>query len=472
MLPDHNTPQLPGELIRDIEMLPVSDFAKSLIKELDAQIDMPVVFWIDYPKNRSDTGRQPGIHNQYCVAVAPQKERSEFERIILHHMLRGVMQTNRFPALNGKPDYIRSIIDTSSFEPARSLCEKINALITTEICRAHFKPYGIETSSKSLEQKIEVIKYQAKRINVMDLSDAETIKFILELGSLSCLSPQYHRIACHLADRSRPRRYSRIIKSKMEQVADIIQTISKTYHPDHAAALTEEAYNRVLAVFSLEDKFEIEYPYIMKKEDVQIDGVKRVYSFVPDDIEEKAFYVGAVKEINTSLVLLQEYLTIIEDGIAEDFHVNLADGDCVQAFADGNRENGYYISVTKPMLLKLREYAQMAVIPQKVYDIGLDDEESFRKRIFKCLIMSVFFHEYGHIHNGDCDNPSRLTKAEKEAEADSFSVDAFQKSCLLQYRFGNQKPEAEMELLWKKLELDQIAFSIAQRFLAELRKTA
>ena len=105
---------------------------------------MPVVFWIDYPKNRSDTGRQPGIHNQYCVAVAPQKEQSEYERIILHHMLRGVMQTNRFPALNGKPDYIRSIIDTSSFEPARCLCEKINVLITTEICRAHFKPYGIE----------------------------------------------------------------------------------------------------------------------------------------------------------------------------------------------------------------------------------------------------------------------------------------------------------------------------------------
>ena len=60
-----------------------------------------------------------------------------------------------------------------------------------------------------------------------------------------------------------------------------------------------------------------------------------------------AGFAKLLKKGNIAPEQQSEYLTIIEDGIAEDFHVNLADGDSVQAFADGNRENGYYISVTK-----------------------------------------------------------------------------------------------------------------------------
>ena len=78
----NNIPQLGGVLVRDIERLPVSENTMTLIKELDAQIDMPVVFWIDYPGKTSDTARQRGLHNQYWVTVQPQKEQSEHRQIV------------------------------------------------------------------------------------------------------------------------------------------------------------------------------------------------------------------------------------------------------------------------------------------------------------------------------------------------------------------------------------------------------
>ena len=157
-------------------------------------------------------------------------------------------------------------------------------------------------------------------------------------------------------------------------------------------------------------------------------------------------------------------------GSVADFHVNLADGDEIQTFANGTKERGYFISVTRPMLIELGKYAQTARIPSNVYDIGLDDESAFRKRLYKCLLMGVFFHEYGHIHNGDCDNPKRLPKEEKEAEADRFALELFQKSCALQYRFGDSSPDSEVHLLLRKVSLDMIAFSIAQECLMELRE--
>ena len=77
----------------------------------------------------------------------------------------------------------------------------------------------------------------------------------------------------------------------------------------------------------------------MQNDDIPINGIKRIYSYIPDSIEDKVFYTRAIKEINAALVLLQEYLTNFGNGIAADFHVNLADGDEIQAFANGTKEN-------------------------------------------------------------------------------------------------------------------------------------
>ncbi len=460
--------KLPGELIRDIDRLPVSDRTLSLIKELDERIDMPVLFWIDYPGSISHTGRQPGIHNQYMVTVSHQEEQSEFERILLHHMLRGVMQTNRFPNLNGQPHYIQSIANTPLNNTMWHLCEKINAWVTTEFCRAHFKPYGIVTSRLTWERGIERLNNQAKWIPTMNLRNPKTISFLLEVSSIAGVSSEYMRSASRIIDKT-SKRNSRILKAKMIEIVGIIRMISENYSSQKSEELMATVLKEIMSAFSLEDKFLIEYQYAMQKKYPMVKGVDRIYSFVPESIEDKSFYVFAVKQINTSLVLLLEYLKNFEPEKAYDFHVNLADGEIAQAYADGDIKSGYHIVATKTILLKLREYEKTTAIPQSVFEIGLDNEDSFRKRLFKCLVMGVFFHEYGHIYNGDCDDHDRLPEAEKEDEADEFAASIFEKCCILQYQPSVKPPEEEMTLICKKLRLDRIAFSIAQEKLKELR---
>lgn len=467
---ENTMPQLGGELIRDIERLPVSMKTMVLAKKLDAQIDMPVVFWINYPGKFSETARQRGMHNQFLVTVQPQKEQSEFERILLHHMLRGVMQTKRFPTVNGKPSYIQLIEGTHDSYKMWRLCGKINAWVTTAFCHEFFRPYGISTSEATWDRKIDYLKRKTRRIYPLDLRNPETIGYILDLSSVACASPDYLKIVQRIAGKAGTQQYASALKVKIKQTVEIIQKMSKEYTVENASKLMETVFTDVMNVFSLEDKFQIEYHYIMQNDDIPINGIKRIYSYIPDSIEDKAFYTRAIKEINAALVLLQEYLTNFGNGIVADFHVNLADGDEIQAFANGTKENGYFISVTRPMLIKLGEYAQSASVPAEVYDTKLDDEASFRKRLYKCLLIGVFFHEYGHIYNGDCDHPDRLQKEEKEAEADSFALELFRKSCVLQYRFGNSTPDVEMDLLARKVSMDMIAFSLAQECLKELRE--
>ena len=442
----------------------------ALIKALDALIDMPVVFWIDYPGKASVTARQWKTRNQYWVTVQPQTEQSEFERILLHNLLRGVMQTKRFPQINGKPDYIQSIKSVAENDKMLGLCRKINAWVTTAFCHAYFLPYGIRTSSVTWERKIHYLRHRAKDISPRDLRNPDSICFMLDLSSVACVSSENRKIALRIADSVGATRYSRILKAKLMQYISIEQRILKEYSVEKAARLMRTVFADVLNASSLEEKFRIEYQYVMQDSDISIEGVERIYSFVPESIENKTFYLQSVKQINSALVLIQEYLMNVKNEQAVDFHVNLADGEKIQAFANGNKESGYYITVTRQMLIEMEIYAQTSKIPPNVFAVGLDDEPAFRKRLFKCLLMDVFFHEYGHIYNGDCDYPAHMSRLETEAKADKFSLEVFQRSCVLQYRFENNSPEAEVNLLKKKVSLDIIAFSKAQELLKELRE--
>ena len=457
-----------GVLIRDINDLNVSEKTKSLLFELDSQIDMPVLIWADYPGERSDVGRMPTRHNQYMVAVSHQNEQCEFERIILHHMLRGVMETRRYPAVNGTPDFIKSITGTPDFQSSKNLCSHINAFATTEFCRNYFKPYGIGTSKNSVNKRIEGLKSFVRRIKIYDTNNPRVIDLVLDIASIAAVSREYSHIANHIADLINPPAISRLVKGKILRISRLIKDFRKDFDFKNGAEQLKHFYEELIDMFSLKDKFRIDYQYILRDDDIQINGIDRIYSFVPENISESEFYVQAVKQINFSLILIQEYLDLTEDS-SLDFHVNLADGKLIQAFADGNKQDGYFITVTKPTLLDFREFSNDSKIPPGVLEMGIDDEEAFRKRLFKCLVFGVFFHEYGHIYNGDCDSPKRASKAQKESEADRFASEMFSKCSFFQYRFGNNSPQAEFGMLHNKCKLDSIAFSIAQKHLSDLR---
>ena len=163
--------------------------------------------------------------------------------------------------------------------------------------------------------------------------------------------------------------------------------------------------------------------------------------------------------------MMQEYLDLLGTEPAKDFHINIAKGSKVDAFADGNMEKGYFITVTIPFLKRIKEYV-------KIIDVSSisENEKIFRDRLFKCVIFYVFFHEYAHIYYGDCDDANLLPQKEREDKADKFAEEMYLKVKILQYRFGEDSPNREVNNLMKNLAMDDVAFSMARNFLMVLRK--
>ena len=150
------------------------------------------------------------------------------------------------------------------------LCRKINAWVTTAFCHAYFLPYGIRTSSVTWERKIHYLRHRAKDISPRDLRNPDSICFMLDLSSVACVSSENRKIALRIADSVGATRYSRILKAKLMQYISIEQRILKEYSVEKAARLMRTVFADVLNASSLEEKFRIEYQYVMQDSDISI----------------------------------------------------------------------------------------------------------------------------------------------------------------------------------------------------------
>lgn len=457
--------QLDGYLIRDINLLKISEKAKKIVKQLDSKIDMPVVFWIDYPRAKSVTGRMPNKHNQFWVTVAPQKEQSEFERILIHNLFRGVMQTERYPSIDFNQSYINSKPEIPEIKEMQHLGEHIMAFATTILCHSHFKPFGISTSKLSHEKKIIFLKNEASNIRNLNYSNPRVMNFVVDLCGIACISPEYNRIAYKIADKAGNKINTSILKTKLKELTKIAFEFQEKHTIDNESELLNKFLKNTIKLFGLEERFIVGYQYIMTAQDIQINGIEYVYSYLPISLEDRSFYVKSIKYINSALCMMQEYLELLGTESAKDFHINIAKGSKVDAFADGNMEKGYFITVTIPFLKRIKEYV-------KTVDINSisENEKIFRDRLFKCVIFYVFFHEYAHIYYGDCDDANLLPQREREDKADKFAEEMYLKVKILQYRFGEDSPSREVNNLMKNLAMDDVAFSMARNFLMVLRK--
>ncbi len=457
--------QLDGYLIRDINLLKISEKAKKIVKQLDSKIDMPVVFWIDYPRAKSVTGRMPNKHNQFWVTVAPQKEQSEFERILIHNLYRGVMQTERYPSIDFNQSYINSNPEVPEIKQMQHLGEHIISFAQTILCHAHFSSFGISTSELSHEKKIEMLKNEAQNIRDLVHSNPRVIHFVVDLCGIACISHEYYRVAFRIADKAGNRVKSSIIKTKLMELTKIVFEFKEKYTIDNESGLLRNLLSDTIILFGLDGVFKVGYQYNMTTQDIQINGIDYVYSYLPINLEDRNFYIKSIKYINSALCMMQEYLDLLGTEPAKDFHINIAKGSKVDAFADGNMEKGYFITVTIPFLKRIKEYV-------KIIDVSSisENEKIFRDRLFKCVIFYVFFHEYAHIYYGDCDDANLLPQKEREDKADKFAEEMYLKVKILQYRFGEDSPNREVNNLMKNLAMDDVAFSMARNFLMVLRK--
>jgi len=470
--------ELSGTLIRNINQLPLSNKAMLIAKELDVQIDMPVVYWTDYPGKRNDTARMPYKHNQYWVTVKPQTEQKEFDRIVLHNLLRGLMNTRRCHSLIIDDDYLY-IHKQEEQKKLVHLCKHINAFATTEICRLFFNKRGIYASARTRRIKFEGLAKQTAIFNNIDrfekedlLSSIPILLFSLDLSVYAYLNTKFRQKIPYVLSKIRSETISERIKKYVEDIVLLLRENEDHYSDDKIDNALVFLFNGICSVFDLPNSFHTEtfYDYYAD-ESVSVKGIEQLYSFVPEDIDNSLFYVKCVKSINTILCIIQEGLDTFEHKPILDFHINIADSKKIEAYADGNDTDGYFITITKAFLDKVKGFSETCELPEDVPDCTEVYGITIRERIFKCMLFAAVLHEYAHFLNGDCDNKNDLTKPEREKRADKISKQLFLKYGVFQYNcIPSGNPEEESQRIISNLILDRSALEFSLNTLHSWRR--
>ena len=456
---------LSGTLLRDINQLPLSPKAMSIAKELDSQIDMPVIFWMDYPGARNDAGRMPDKHNQYWVTVKPQSEQKEFDRIVLHNMFRGLLNTRRAHSLIIDNEYLSC---QTNQRLLIHFCNHINAFATTEICRLYFNKRGIYTSARTRRIKFNGLAVQATRIKFSVSPDSDLTAlipmflFVLDISVYAFIDTKFRQKIPNVLGSVSPKESAVKIQEYMYRIVDLLRENQQNFVEDRLADSLVFLYNGICSVFDLPEAFHIETYYDYYEGSVPVNGIEQLYSFIPDEISNRPFFVKCIKYINTILCVMQEGIDTFEHKRIIDFHVNIADSGIRQAYADGNIESGYFITITKPFLNAIKDFSDTCTLPAGIPDNTEVYGITFRERIFKCMLFAAVLHEYAHILNGDCDNNNTLSKPEREKRADDYSKQLFLRYVFLQYRCDpNEITDDEIQSLTSNLILDQSAFDFS-----------
>lgn len=158
-----------GTVIRFVEQLDISVKSKEIALKLVEQIDMPVVFLIDHDLDKNYATRSYVHHNQFWVLANHQENQSEYERLILSNIYRGIQTRKRIacPSPTKEYEFKLNQIKNPNTKSKRiklyyELLHKISALVTTIDAEAYFKPLGIEIGARQKE------KLFLNRISILD----------------------------------------------------------------------------------------------------------------------------------------------------------------------------------------------------------------------------------------------------------------------------------------------------------------
>ena len=155
-----------SKVIRNIEALNLSKKSEILAQKLIEKIDMPVVFEINSQKDKNYGARHGLYQNQFWVIVKPQSEDSEYERIILSNLNRGIQERRRVlhPAIS--ETYKNTLLKLTPkdvrekrIKISRELIGRIGALATTIDAELFLSEYGIATSNRTKRIQFENRKF-------------------------------------------------------------------------------------------------------------------------------------------------------------------------------------------------------------------------------------------------------------------------------------------------------------------------
>lgn len=442
-----------GTVIRFVDQLDISDTAKQLAKELINQIEMPVVFLIDHDLDKHYALRSQKNHNQFWVLARHQEEQSEYERVILSNIYRGVQTRNRFLHPIPSLEYEISLnkIENSKIKLERrrlyyELLKKISAFVSTIDAEMYFKPKGIEVSSVQkqwlYENRImlleEYLALQKKQRNFCWHRELECIN-VIDYARIASFDERYKVGIVNRLKRIQPRSASKRCITKLAELSQIINDAQQKYGISTQEEITAWMVQDVVRVLDLEKDVLLKREYALNGNFILETGEHaNVYSYVPVGLADETVIIQSMKCINESILLLQEYHDFFLNQTIPDVHANLIESKHVNAYAN-KLPSGYYISFTTGLLSEVMHSAKGCIDKVPAQYIATIGKQAAMLRLTRYALFYIATHEYAHILHGDCEQVTLYQSTwnlidKKEGNADSFARNMLSKLLLMQYR--------------------------------------
>ncbi len=346
-----------SHLVRTIDGLRLQCTAKCLAEQFEKETDRPTVFWLEFEGNNNYSNRHPLFSNQYWITIKHQEEQSEYERLILAGLYKGVLDRKRLLWAMPNADYLKKIVTEYTKECRKSaydMITAINAFVTTIDTELYLNPRGFQTShaahEKLLKARIDGLK------EYIDLQTANQRRYIwyretkifnlLNFANVARVSEKYKYRIEKMINRIYPKSARDEYKCEISNVIDSVKTAYNEYTEDNIESVHEKLLASIIESFELTDILNARRYDVLESEiGIPMATGAKVYSFIPKEIENQGFLARSMKYVRKMISMIQEYTDIADmNRLQYNVGAALIDSKRSCACANGNKQSGYYIS--------------------------------------------------------------------------------------------------------------------------------
>lgn len=456
------TMSIESHVIRDIDFLNLRPQAREIAEALANMIDLPIVYLVGSEFDLNYAGRHSRHRNQYWVTVKPQTDQNEYERIILSGLYRGVQERKRSIRACPCRKHLQKLQGSTDQQKRTELyfqmIGRINAVVTTVDAELFLKPRGYEVGE---QQKQAQLNDRMRRLDEYLSIQADTPAFCwypeVEIGNLL----DYSRIAswgnayrnelvkriCRIKPLHVSRRYLRQLEA--------LTAMYRQLCDEEVTEPIEWMLTRIIQILYLDDIVSTAR-HTAYVGDFRLEDGRTVpqCSLVPEGIADEELMLAGMRSVNEAIVLLQEYLEFCQNQTLPDVVTSLILDNTCNAYANGTKDNGYFISVTAGLF----RYVHSAV-GQASFDHASPLAEIDKTLLEKLVLYFIAAHEYAHILGGDCDIDAN---AEQEAVANQKALQLMSEALFVRHRaYQDQPPQVQLAALLNAFCTDQQAFRYA-----------
>lgn len=424
-----------NNVIRDIELLPLTQKGMKIAKELLKQIDMQVIFWINSELKFNVGSRHSQQMNQFWVTVKTQDDPKEFERLILAGLYRGIQERKRYFRIWKNNKYVQQLKTENRVKQYYEFLEYINAFISSLDVEMFLKQYDIVTSEVVINKKFQNVcklleEYIEKRRRMPHYHwyrEAE-IKNLIEFGNFWRRGYIYQKELKKLFIKVNPQ-YIKILESISYEINNIL----KKYDGKNGEELISKLIQYIVNLFQLEEMICFYRPIAKTSRFKFSDGeCTTIFSYIPEDYPEQDLLIEWHRLSSQFIGIIRE----IYDYKIPDIGFNLIRSEQRNEYANVSSSE-YYISCTTGHISSFNSFLKQYDIYKNgnILIIKSLGEYEYKKYLLRFAIFFMTAHEYAHILNGDCDRAGNLeNNLKKELLADEKAKQMVETMIPFQYR--------------------------------------